>query len=283
MNANIPQLLKLDQLDDNLFRSQFHRENFRKTLFGGQVLCQALAAASATVENLLPHSLHAYFLRPGSTDSPVIYDVDIVRNGRSISSRRVVARQFGKAILNMSTSFQVEEKGFEHAVSPPEVPSPEELLSRRQSTSSDCHIPSITHAPDQPTSPFSFLPVKENLFGEKKKEAAEAQFWIKVNDSLSADPLEHLCALAFGSDLGLLATSLLPHEATLFDPDLFAASVDHAMWFHSRDFKADDWLLSCITSPWAGNSRGFSIAHMYNRSGKLIASSTQEGLIRRVI
>ena len=281
MNASITQLLDLDQLDANLFRSKFHRENFRKTLFGGQVLCQALAAASATVEGRLPHSLHAYFLRPGSSEIPVIYDVEVVRNGRSVSSRRVVARQFGNPILNMSVSFQIEEEGFFHAEPVADVPTAEEIKKKREY---DSLKPEELddQSPEQQALPFEIVPVNETLFTDKTPSSPEALIWMKVNEKLPDDPLVHLCALTFASDLGLLATALLPHNASLFDKNLFIASIDHAMWFHSNKFRADEWMLCSTYSPWAGNARGFALGKVYDSHKRLAISTAQEGMIRRL-
>lgn len=281
MNSSLAQLIELEQLDANLFRSKYHRENFRHTLFGGQVLCQGLAAAAATVAERPPHSLHAYFLRPGSSDSPVIYDVDIVRDGRSISSRRVVCRQNGKVILNMSVSFQNAEPGFEHADQIPAAPAPESLLAARNEAADWPSMPSTTYTPENTASPFQIVPIEETLFTEPKPGNPDALIWIRANEALTASPLVHTCALTFASDIGLLATSLLPHETTLFDKDMFAASIDHAMWFHTQDFRADEWLLCSIHSPWAGNARGFSIGSIFDKTGKLIASMAQEGVVRK--
>lgn len=281
MNSSLSQLIELEQLDTNLFRSKHHRENFRRTLFGGQVLSQGLAAAASTVEERPPHSLHAYFLRPGSSDSPVIYDVDIVRDGRSISSRRVLCRQNGKAILNMSVSFQNPEPGFEHADAAPAAPPPEKLLAERKEHTDYPGMPSNTYTPETTASPFQVVPIEETLFTDRSPSAPDALIWMRANENLTDSPLVHTCALTFASDIGLLATSLLPHDATLFDQDMFAASVDHAMWFHTQQFRADDWLLCRIHSPWAGNARGFSIGSIFDRNGKMIASMAQEGLVRK--
>lgn len=282
MNATLSQLIELEQLDANLFRSKFHRENFRRTLFGGQVLSQGLAAASSTVEDRPPHSLHAYFLRPGTSDTPVIYDVDNVRDGRSISSRRVVCRQNGKAILNMSVSFQNPEPGFEHADDAPAALDAETLLTSRGEKISEPSMPSNTYSPENTASPFQIVPIEETLFTDHKPSPPEALVWLRANEKLTDAPLVHTCALTFASDIGLLATSLLPHETTLFDEGMFAASIDHAMWFHTQSFRADEWLLCRIHSPWAGNARGFSIGSIFNSKGKLIASMAQEGVVRKI-
>lgn len=283
MTASISQLLDLELLDNNLFRSRHHRENFRKTLFGGQVLSQALIAAYNTVENRLPHSLHAYFLRPGTSESPVIYDVETVRDGRSLTSRRVVARQNGRPIFNMSTSFHSEEPGFFHQPSMPSaIPMPEELLKTCSPSSAEDHLPPHDCVPNQGASPFELLPIDGNPFTSKEELAPTTYFWMRSTESLPEAPIFHYCALAFASDLGLLATALLPHKATIFDKTLFAASVDHAVWFHSANFKADDWLLCESHSPWAGSSRGFARASVFTRDGTLVASTAQEGIIRSI-
>lgn len=283
MTASISQLLDLELLDNNLFRSRHHRENFRKTLFGGKVLSQALIAAYNTVENRLPHSLHAYFLRPGTSESPVIYDVETVRDGRSLTSRRVVARQNGRPIFNMSTSFHSEEPGFFHQPAmPSSIPMPEELLKTCSPSSAEDHLPPHDCVPNQAASPFELLPIDGNPFTSQESLAPTTYFWMRSTEPLPEAPIYHYCALAFASDLGLLATALLPHKATIFDKGLFAAGVDHAVWFHSANFKADDWLLCESHSPWAGSSRGFARASVFTRNGTLVASTAQEGIIRKV-
>ncbi len=277
MTPSIEEILTLEQLDLNLFRSQHHCENFRHTLFGGQVLGQALKAAYLTQETALPHSLHAYFLRAGTSETPVIYDVEKVRDGRSISSRRVLARQTGRPIYNMSASFHIPEEGFHHQVEfPANVPDPETLIEQRKAAGAENntnrHVKSLTL--------FDFVPVENTIFSKEKVSPAKAYFWLKAAQPLEQEQIVHHCALAFASDFGLLATSMLPHEATLFDGNIIAASIDHAMWFHKDNFRADEWMLCASYSPWAGKARGFAQAHIFERSGELIASTTQEGLIR---
>lgn len=283
MTAPIQQLLDLERLDNNLFRSRYHRENFRKTLFGGQVLSQALMAAYLTREKGLPHSLHAYFLRAGSSEAPVIYDVENVRDGRSLASRHTVARQFGRPIFNLSASFHIEEPGYHHAeFMPSGVPLPEDILAHRKKTNAPSGVPIGTREPDQSASPFEMVPIEEDLFVSREIRAPDAIYWMKASERLPDEPIFHMCALAFASDIGLLASALLPHDATIFDSTIFAASIDHAMWFHSSNFRADEWVLCKSHSPWAGGARGFSIAHIYTRDGQLIASTAQEGLIRPI-
>lgn len=279
MGLTMDDILDLEELDTNLFRSQHHYENFRKSLFGGQVLGQALMAAYKTTDDALPNSLHAYFLRAGSSASPVIYDVENVRDGRTFSCRRVVARQSGRPIYNMSASFHAEEEGFQHQVEYPEhVPLPEELLKDRAHISMGDKVLKA----QGPDTPFHFLPVDDALFSTDRISPPEGYFWIKAKDKLPDTPISHYCALAFASDIGLLATALLPHNSMIFDENLIVASVDHAMWFHRKDFRADEWLLCKNFSPWAGNARGFAQAHIFNLDKQLVASTAQEGLIRKI-
>lgn len=274
--SSLNDILSLEQLDTNLFRSLHHCENFRKTLFGGQVLAQALMSAFRTADGEMPHSLHAYFLRPGSSHSPVIYDVESVRDGRNFTARRAVARQFGRPIFNMSASFHKKEKGYEHQVPyPSHVPTPEELLATGIKPDDN------DQNNEGGISPFQLLPVPTKSLQHEQGQPVE-YFWIKTTETLPKDPIFHLCTLAMASDIGLLGTSLVPHGISIFDPSIVAASVDHAMWFHTADIDADDWLLYKSYSPWSGGARGFSFGSIYNRKRELIASTAQEGLIRPI-
>lgn len=276
MSSSISNILDIEKLDNNLFRSRSHWNNFRDTLYGGQVLGQALIATISHLDGVLPHSLHAYFLRPGSSEAPVIYDVERIRDGNSFSSCRVVARQFGRPIFHMSLSFHREEEGYSHQNTlDKEIPSPEELLEQKAKLPKD---PYVSHL--EKNSPLDILPVKENAFLSKNILQPENFFWIKAREVLNDDPIQHFCALTFASDMGLLATALLPHPTSIFDKQIMAASIDHAMWFHSTQFRADDWLLCHTFSPWAGGARGFTVGSIYNRTGDLVASTTQEGLVR---
>lgn len=286
MSSSLTDLLSMEELDLNLFRSRFHRENFRNTLFGGQVLAQALVSAFNTVDKILPHSLHAYFLRAGSSQSPVIYDVESVRDGRSFTSRRVVARQSGRPIFNMSASFHSNEDGFHHQIEMPSgLLTPEEILERNGKNKEikvDAHIPGSKSQSTGKESPFELLAVESEVFYSQEQHPPEAIYWIRAHETLPDDAIYHYCALAFASDFGLLATALLPHKATLFDKGIFAASVDHAMWFHGQNFRVDEWMLCRTFSPWAGGARGLSHGSIFTREGTLIASTCQEGLIRPV-
>ena len=272
MTTPLNGILQLEQLDTNLYRSTKHCENYRQALYGGQVLSQALTACFNTVDSLLPHSLHAYFLRPGTSEMPVIYDVESVRDGRSIVSRRCVARQKGRPILNMSASFHREENGPSHQETLPDwIPSPEETDPQNENglRMKEFSDQAILNA-------FDIRPIKNH----KSQKESESQFWLKHKEKIDAGPITHLCSLAFASDIGLMATAIRPYYPQIFDQNIFAASIDHAMWFHSSNFSMDNWLLFQNTSPWSGNSRGYTRSSIYSHDKKLIASVTQEGLIR---
>ncbi|WP_226661674.1 acyl-CoA thioesterase [Microbulbifer aggregans] len=280
MLEKLSKLLDVEQLDTNLFRSRQHVENHRKVLFGGQVLGQALMAAARTVDGRLPHSLHAYFLRPGSSEKPVIYDVDPIRDGGSFTTRRIVARQNGKAIFNMSASFQIDEPGFDHQDSMPiDGVVPPEGLKNTQELAEDMGMQ--TAADDQRRFMVDFRPVDPKSYFDHTAREARCMFWFKVDDSLSDDPIEHRSALCYASDMALLGTSLQPHPISLYDRDLMPASLDHAMWFH-RKFRADEWLLYVTDSPSASGARGYCRGQIFTRDGILVASTTQEGLIRQI-
>lgn len=276
----LSKLLDVEELDSNLFRSRQHVENYRKILFGGQVLGQALMAATRTVDDRLPHSLHAYFLRPGSSEMPVIYDVDPIRDGGSFTTRRVVAKQRGRAIFNMSASFQIREPGFDHQCDMPtgDIPAPENLKSTQQ-LAEEAGLNTPQH--DQRRYMVDFRPVNPESHYDNKVHPPHSMMWVRVEGELGDDPVEHRCALSYASDMGLLGTSLQPHPTSLFDPHMMPASLDHAMWFH-RDFRADEWLLYVTDSPSASGARGYCRGQVFTRDGVLVASTTQEGLIRKI-
>lgn len=280
MLEKLSKLLDVEELDSNLFRSRQHVENYRKVLFGGQVLGQALMAATRTVDGRLPHSLHAYFLRPGSSELPVIYDVDPIRDGGSFTTRRVVAKQKGRAIFNMSASFQIEEPGFDHQIDMPtgHIPDPESLKST-QELAQEAGLKSPEH--DQRRYMIDFRPVDPQGYFSNEIREPHCMFWLRAEGEMSDDPVEHRCALCYASDIALLSTALQPHPSSIFDPHLMPASLDHAMWFH-RDFRADEWLLYVTDSPSATGARGYCRGQIFTRDGVLVASATQEGLIRRI-
>jgi acyl-CoA thioesterase-2 len=273
MKSTLHDVLTLEPLDDFCFRAVHHKENFQRTLFGGQVLAQALMAAGRTVTDVLPHSMHAYFLRAGTSQAPVDYQVIANRDGRSFSHRTVNAVQNGKLIFSMMASFQAEEPGFEHALSWTSVP-PQPVITETQAA------PEL--APDQPemkADSFEFYTLDTSMFSEEAGEPG-SRFWMRATENLPKTPLLQACALAYASDFGLLATSLCEHPASLFKGKVVAASVDHALWFHGHDFSIADWLFYEIQSPWAGNARGFATCRIFSANGKLVASVSQEGLIR---
>lgn len=273
------QLLQLKEVETNVYEGQSQDLGF-SNVFGGQVLGQALMAASSNLEGRYVHSLHAYFLRPGIVTEPIFYEVDWIRTGRSFTTRRVLAKQHGRAIFSMSVSFQAEEIGFEHQVEMPSVPGPEGIPSELELTRKfKDRIPSPMReklTADRPIEIRVLDPV--NLF-KPHKRPAQKYSWMRPNGKLSDEPVIHAAILAYASDFGLATTSLLPHATSFIDPKMQVASIDHAMWFH-RPFRFDDWLLYVKDSPSAAGARGFNRGQIFTRDGRLIASTSQESLIR---
>ncbi|MFP3516923.1 acyl-CoA thioesterase II [Pseudomonas sp. SIMBA_077] len=273
-------LLTLEPIEENLFRGSSQDLGFRQ-LFGGQVLGQSLSAMSQTVEDARHvHSLHGYFLRPGDACLPVVYQVDRVRDGGSFSTRRVTAIQKGQPIFTSSASFQYDERGFEHQTSMPDVVGPENLPSELDMIRQRAHlIPESMREKLLCAKPIEFRPVVgEDPFNPSVSDPIK-YVWFRADGTLPDNLALHKYLLAYASDFGLLTTSLLPHGKGVWQKDMQVASLDHALWFHG-ELRTDDWLLYAMDSPWAGNSRGFSRGSVYNRAGKLVASVTQEGLIR---
>jgi acyl-CoA thioesterase II len=265
-------ILELELLDVDLYRGRSPRTD-RQRIFGGQVAGQALVAAGRSVEaDRTVHSLHAYFLRPGDVTVPVIYDVDRIRDGGSFTTRRVVARQRGRAIFHLSASFQVSEEGLEHQLPMPEAAAPESLppLSSAQLGND----PIAERIAEDSSIDLRYAP--PGLL-EPNAGLTRQQVWFRATEELGDDPLLHVCVAAYASDLTLLVTALLPHGKR--PAELQMASLDHAMWFH-RPFRADDWLLYDATSPWARGARGLAMGRIYTRRGELAASVVQEGLMR---
>jgi acyl-CoA thioesterase-2 len=272
-------LLELETLEENLFRGVSPDED-RQRVFGGQVAAQALVAAGRTVEGDRPvHSLHAYFLRPGDPNIPIVYEVDRIRDGRSFTTRRVVAIQHGKAIFNLAASFQVVEDGPDHSMEMPDVPGPEELPTYRERI--EPHL-------DRFSPGFVEWLVRERPIDSRPTEAPHwlnpgprqpaQDVWIRANGRLPDDPLLHACVLAYASDLTLLDTATLPH-AIGYDGGFMMASLDHAMWFH-RPFRVDEWLLYHQLSPSASGARGLALGHVFRADGALSITVMQEGLLR---
>lgn len=249
-------------------------------VFGGQVLGQALVAACKTVSNRLPHSLHAYFLRPGDPHLPISYHVDRIRDGHSFTTRRVVAKQKGEAIFNFAASFQVNEPGVEHQMPAPQVTSPDTLeseLSRARKVLH--HMPEALQRRFSNERPIEVRAIDPVNYFQPKIRHPKFQVWIKSTAPLPDDPIVHRCFLAYASDLTLLEPCLFPHGLSFITPNLQIASLDHAMWFH-RDFRIDDWLLYEAESPTTGHARGFSRGLFFDQNGRLVASTCQEGLMR---
>jgi acyl-CoA thioesterase-2 len=277
--ASLLSLLDLEPIETNIFRGNSPKDRWQR-VFGGQVLGQALVAASRTVEQRTCHSLHAYFLRAGDPKTPILYEVDRSRDGLSFSARRVVAIQHGEPIFTMSASFEVPEIGLEHQISMPDVPAPEQLKSERE-----WRMEILPDIPEQVQGwflrarPIEFRPVEPPNRFAKGKHPPRQIVWFRAVAPLPQSPALHQCVLAYASDMTLLDTSLLPHGYNLFTNDLQLASLDHAMWFH-RPFRADEWLLYVQESPSASGSRGFNRGEIFRRDGVLAASVAQEGLVR---
>ncbi|AIZ34246.1 acyl-CoA thioesterase II [Pseudomonas sp. K1(2024)] len=273
-------LLSLEPIEENLFRGRSQDLGFRQ-LYGGQVLGQSLSAASQTVEDARHvHSLHGYFLRPGDASMPVVYSVDRVRDGGSFSTRRVTAIQKGNPIFTCSASFQYDEGGFEHQATMPEVVGPENLPSEVELARAMADkLPERIRDKVLCAKPIEIRPVTERDPFDPKPGDPVKYAWFRADGNLADTPALHKYLLAYASDFGLLTTALLPHGRSVWQKDMQIASLDHALWFH-RDLRADEWLLYATDSPWAGNARGFSRGSIFNRAGQLVASTTQEGLIR---
>ena len=277
--AEVVDLLALERLEDNLFRGE-SRDIGSPQVFGGQILGQALSAAHRTVDGRLPHSLHAYFLRPGDFHRPVVYQVERSRDGGSYSNRRVVAIQHGRPILNLAASFKAPEEGLEHQVHMPDVAGPEGLTNLVDINESMLdRVPEkmrrfLAHEP-----PFEFRPVEPPKFMEPGTRPARKHVWMRAWGELPDDPELHRNLLAYVSDYELLGTATLPHAIDFTRKPLLMASLDHAMWFH-RDARVDDWLLYAMDSSISIGGRGFSRGQIFTDGGELVASTAQEGVIR---
>jgi acyl-CoA thioesterase-2 len=275
-------ILDLEPIEVNLFRGRSPQQGWQR-VFGGQVIGQALVAACRTVDDLAerpPHSLHAYFLLGGDPKVPIVYEVDRIRDGRSFTTRRVVAIQHGHAIFSMSVSFHVQEPGVTHQAKMPDVPPPERLPS-----DSDLRDRVLPMMPDsvrryyERERPIELRPVEFERYLGKKYPDGRFNVWIRTTAPLPDVPAIHQCALAYASDFMLLDAALIPHGRTVFEKTIMAASLDHALWFHRR-FRADEWLLYAQDSPNASGARGFSRGLIFTRDGLLVASVAQEGLVR---
>lgn len=282
-------LLALEKIDENIYRGGNHQTPNNR-LFGGQVLAQSMRAAQNTVEaERTVHSQHAYFLRPGDPSIPVIFHVDKIRDGKSFTTRRVVASQNGRAIFNTSLSFQVSETGLSHQIEMPDCPPPEELEDDNirwkkvlkamdsQSASKSTKIrPSLRPIEIRSVEPLDHL--------NPKKRKPEQMIWMRAKGTIAdkdngIDKALHHAVLGYASDFNLMGTSLLPHGISIVNQNLHAASLDHAIWFHDQ-FRADEWLLYHMDSSRSSRSRGLSHGSFFSQDGRLVASTIQEGLIR---
>jgi len=273
--------LDLEQLEHNLYRGTSPDIGWQR-VFGGQVIAQALVAAQRTVDaDRLAHSLHAYFVRPGDPGVPIVYQVERIRDGGSFATRQVQAIQHGKAIFSMLASFQLHEDGFEHQVIIPDVPLPEELMDEAEFKR--LFLPKAPEAVrrywERPR-PIELRPTSLKHYLTTEKLEPRQDIWVRTVGKVPDDRGIQAAILAYLSDMTLLDASLYPHGTSVFDPRLQAASLDHAMWFH-RPIRFDDWLLYSQESPSASGGRGMTRGSLYTRSGALVASVAQEGLIRK--
>lgn len=276
------ELLALERIEENLFRGQSQDPGWG-TVFGGQVLGQALSAAVQTVPaERHVHSLHAYFLRAGDVSKPIVYDVDRIRDGGSFTTRRVVAIQAGRPIFNLAASFQVDETGFEHQDEMPVAPSPSSCPTEQELARP--HLDTLPkHLRDRALAerPFELRPVStdDDPFRPGPKPP-HRMVWLKTVAPLPDDPALHRYLLAYASDHSLITTALLPHGVTWATPGMQIASLDHVMWFH-QPFRVDEWLLYALDSPAAHGARGLARGRVFTEDGRLVASTAQEGLIRK--
>jgi acyl-CoA thioesterase-2 len=273
-------LLELETLEVNLFRGLSPDED-RQRVFGGQVAAQALTAAGRTVgDDRGVHSLHSYFLRPGDPNVPIVYEVDRIRDGRSFTTRRVVAIQHGKAIFNLAASFQIHEAGPDHQDPMPDVPDPDSLptFKERIEPYLDRFGPDFAEWLVRER-PIDSRPVEDPRWLDPKPRPPEQDVWIRANGALPDDPLLHACVVAYASDLTLLDTAMFPHAISYKEDHYQIASLDHAMWFH-RPFRSDEWLLYHQKSPSAHGGRGLAEGAIFCLDGTLAVTVIQEGLMR---
>ena len=277
--ADLLALLELEQLEVNLFRGE-SRDIGAPQVFGGQVLGQALSAAAATVEARVVHSLHAYFLRRGDCNAPIVYQVDRSLDGHSFANRRVIAIQHGQQIFNMTASFQAAEPGFDHQIDMPQVPPPERLAATVAPPPALLErLPERVRRFFEQPRPFEFRMVQNIDFVHPQPAPPQRQVWFRAVAALPADEMLHRRLLAYVSDFFLLDTATLPHGTSFLQPSIIMASIDHAMWFH-RPLRVDDWLLYAMESSSGSGARGFARASVFARDGRLVASAAQEGLVR---
>ncbi|MDC7784277.1 acyl-CoA thioesterase II [Rhodoplanes sp. TEM] len=275
-------VIDLERLEVNLFRGRSPQSGWQR-VFGGQVIGQALVAACRTVEEIAerpPHSLHAYFLLAGDPKVPIIYEVERLRDGKSYTTRRVTAIQHGRPIYSAMVSFHRAEAGFEHQFRMPDVVGPENLPSELELKERILPLmPDPVRGYYERERPIELRPVEFERYLGKAHPEGRFHVWIRTTGRLPDEPAIHRCVLAYASDMLLLDASMIPHGRTLFEKDIMAASLDHAMWFH-RPFRADEWLLYCQDSPSSHGARGLGRGLIFSRDGTLVASVAQEGVVR---
>ncbi len=280
LTARLTTLLDVEEIDTDLFRGSRQPGGVGR-VFGGQVIGQALQAAQRSVaDDKAAHSLHAYFMRPGNEDFPIVYRVVRDFDGKSFATRRVIAMQKGQPILSMTASFQIVQEGLHHQTAMPDVPDPDDLLSERDlREAAREQVPEKFRAFFLRPRPIEIRPVNpRNWFRPQAGEPVQAS-WFRVAAPLPDDPTLHRATLAYASDMALLGTCLIPHGVSWMSHNIQTASLDHALWFH-EPFRADEWLLYSTDSPWSGHARGFNRGQIFARDGRLVASVTQEGLVR---
>lgn len=268
-------LLDIETIDDNLFRGS-QQASVLPRVFGGQVAAQALVAAARTTDPAyVVHSLHSYFLQPGDTGAPIVYDVEALRDGRSFATRRVLARQHGRPIFAMTTDFQKPEEGLDHQdVFPDDVPSPEESLDpmARRADGEFTEWDAIA---------MRYVGSSADLLPPDPQRPGRQRFWLKIDGELPDDPLVHAAAFAYASDMTIAGAALAPHGHRLGSPDIMVASLDHTVWFH-EPFRADQWWLYDQHAPRASGGRGLISSRVFTEDGRLVASTAQEALLRRM-
>jgi len=273
-------ILDLEQIELNLFRGRSPQVGWQR-VFGGQVIGQALVAATRTVEGRAPHSMHAYFLLAGDPKVPIVYEVDRIRDGKSFTTRRVVAIQHGQAIFSMSVSFHNDESGFDHQAKMPDVPKFDTLPNEREIRERVMPLmPDPVRRYYERERPIELRPIEYGRYLGKPSPDGKFHVWIRATGRLPDDPAIHRCVLAYASDMTLLDTALVPHGRTVFEKSIMGASLDHALWFH-RPFRADEWLLYAQDSPNLHGARGFARGLIFAADGTLVASVAQEGLLRQ--
>ena len=272
-------LLQLERLDTDLYRGNRQPGGIGR-VFGGQVIAQALQAAQASTPDKVAHSLHAYFMRPGSEDYGIVFKVERDFDGRSFATRRVIATQNAEPILSLTASFQRPEEGLHHQAEMPDVAPPEGLISDRDIRARFLDaIPEPARNFFMRVRPVELRPVEPRDWLNPSPRAPFQHVWFRAAGQLPDDPAMHRAALAYASDLVLLGASMLPHGVHWLTHPMQVASLDHALWLH-EPFRFDDWLLYSVESPWSGHARGFNHGQIFARDGRLVASVAQEGLIR---